>query len=75
MKFRTLADLSEGSYASVVAIALDFGTRERLAALGLKPGRRVQVLRRVGCDGPLQVRIDHTDFVLRGASASQITVL
>ena len=60
--------------ARIVRINSDFDVRERLVALGLRPGRRVQVVRRLGARGPIQVRVDHTDFVVRAAEASAIDV-
>jgi ferrous iron transport protein A len=73
-KFLPLALAPAQSGAWVRSIVLDFGTRERLAALGLKPGRRIEVVRRIGRDGPLQVRIGQTDIVLRAQEAAQIDV-
>ena len=69
-----LAALEPRRPARVTALDLDFAVRERLAALGLRAGRRLQVVRRVGTKGPLQVRIDHTDLILRAAEAGCIRV-
>ena len=71
---RSLAKLGVAWFATVRALEVDFPVRERLAALGLKPGRRVQVMRRRGTGGPIQVRIGHTDLVLRAADAERIAV-
>lgn len=58
----------------MTALNLDFAVRERLAALGVRIGRRLQVVRRVGSSGPMQVRVDHTDLILRAAEAGGIEV-
>ena len=69
-----LAALPPRQQAVVTTLDLEFAVRERLAALGLRIGRRLQVVRRVGDRGPLQVRIDHTDLILRRAEADRIAV-
>jgi ferrous iron transport protein A len=60
--------------ARILRINSEFDVRERLLALGLRPGRCVQVIRRLGRLGPLQVRVDHTDVVVRAIDAAHIEV-
>ncbi len=60
--------------AVVTALDLEFAVRERLAALGVRIGRRLHVVRRAGASGPMQVRIDHTDLILRRSEALRIAV-
>ena len=74
MSTLALAALEPQQDAVVTALDLDFSVRERLAALGMRIGRRLHVVRRVGSVGPLQVRIDHTDLILRRAEADRIQV-
>lgn len=69
-----LAALEPHQHAVVTALDLEFAVRERLAALGVRIGRKLQVVRRVGASGPMQVRIDHTDLILRRSEASRIEV-
>jgi ferrous iron transport protein A len=69
-----LAALPPQRPAVVTTLDLEFAVRERLGALGLRIGRRLQVVRRAGGRGPLQVRIDHTDLILRRAEADRIAV-
>jgi ferrous iron transport protein A len=69
-----LAALEPRQHAVVTALDLEFAVRERLAALGVRIGRRLHIVRRVGSSGPMQVRIDHTDLILRAAEASRIQV-
>jgi len=69
-----LSALEPRQHALVTALDLEFAVRERLAALGMRIGRRLQVVRRIGASGPMQVRIDHTDLILRTAEASHIQV-
>jgi ferrous iron transport protein A len=74
MSLRPLLSLAADCRATIRHVNVEFALRERLAALGLKPGRCVQIVRRLGAGGPLQVRIDHTDIVLRAADAALIEV-
>jgi len=70
----TLTDLAPEQRAVVTHLTLDFAVRERLAALGMRVGRKLQLVRRIGPNGPMQVRVDHTDLILRAAEARQIGV-
>lgn len=46
----------------------------RMAALGLRPGRRVEVIRTAPLKGPLQIRIGHTELMIRRTDAAKICV-
>ncbi len=46
----------------------------RMAALGLRPGRRVEVVRTAPLKGPLQIRIGHTELMIRRIDAAKICV-
>lgn len=70
----TLSNLGDDDRATIVRVHGEFALRERFAALGVRPGRTIRVMRRLGTRGPLQVRVDHTDLVLRAADAAQIDV-
>lgn len=70
----SLATLATATPAVVTRLDVEFALRERLFALGLRVGRTIRVVRRFGRKGPLQVRIDHTDMILRGAEAARIQV-
>jgi ferrous iron transport protein A len=45
---------------------------ERMAALGLLPGRRVVLLRRAPFGGPLHLRIGPTELMIRRADARAV---
>ena len=70
----TLNQLTPSEMATVLAIDLPFELRERLAALGVKAGRRLSLVHRLGAHGPLQVRAGSTDFILRAREAAGIKV-
>jgi len=74
MSILALAALEPQQNAVVTALDLEFAVRERLAALGVRIGRTLLVVRRAGSSGPLQVRIGHTDLILRRSEADRIQV-
>ena len=69
-----LADLPTGATATVQALAADAGLRQRLEALGLRPGQSVQVLRRGWWSGPLHVRVGMTELMLRRGDAARVSL-
>lgn len=60
-----LADLPAGASGVIGAISAEHELRLRMYALGLMPGRRVQVVRRAPFHGPMQVRSGHTCLLIR----------
>ena len=66
---RALAHLAPGQEAPITALHAGEALQHRLAALGFRVGKRVQLVRRAAFNGPLQVRIDHTDVIIRRADA------
>jgi Fe2+ transport system protein FeoA len=69
-----LHHLTAGDDATVTAIHADTALRSRLAALGIRIGQRVRLIRKGVLAGPLHVRLGTTDVILRRRQASQITV-
>ncbi len=58
--------------ASIVSVSASGMALERMAALGLQPGRRVAMLRRAPFGGPLHLRIGPTELMIRRADARAI---
>jgi len=58
----------------VVDLAVDMGLRHRLQALGLRPGQRVQVLRRAWWAGPIHLRVGMTELMLRRRDAARVSI-
>jgi ferrous iron transport protein A len=58
----------------VVDLAVDKGLRHRLQALGLRPGQRVQVLRRAWWAGPIHLRVGMTELMLRRRDAACVSI-
>lgn len=46
----------------------------RMAALGMRPGRRLEVIRIAPLKGPLLIRIGYTEFMIRRTDAEKISV-
>ncbi|MDR3393276.1 MAG: FeoA family protein [Sulfuriferula sp.] len=57
--------------------AIDAGSEltRRMSALGLRLGRRVEVIRIAPWKGPLQIRIGHTELMIRRVDAAKINIL
>ncbi len=71
----TLSDLPTGMPATVLALHVGMEQGRRMAGMGLRPGMHVRVIRRSPFSGPLQVRVGHTDIILRRSDASRIEVV
>lgn len=69
-----LSDLPPGLVAKVSHLDVGQEYRRRMAGLGLRPGVTIRVIRRSPLDGPLQVRVGHTDIILRKSDAARILV-
>lgn len=70
----SLAVLRRGQAARVVALGGESGLRHRLQALGLRPGQRVQVLRRAPWGGPIHLQVGMTELMLRRRDAARVAV-
>ncbi len=70
----TLIDLQPGVTATIIALHVGLEHARRMAALGLRPGARIRVVRLSPLKGPLQVRAGHTDLILRRSDAARIEV-
>lgn len=69
-----LIDLHPGDDATVAAVHGDAPLRQRLAALGVRPGRPLRLVRRGALAGPLHLRVGTTDLILRRRHAHAILV-
>ena len=71
---RPLTDLRPGSTAVVASLTADPGLRQRLEALGLRPGQPVQMLRRGWWSSPLHVRVGMTELMVRRRDAACVAL-
>jgi ferrous iron transport protein A len=70
----SLNTLQPGESAVISAVSADEILHHRLAALGFRIGREIQLIRRGWFRGPLQVRIGTTEIILRRADADKIRI-
>jgi ferrous iron transport protein A len=70
----TLALLQPGDIATIVSIHAEEALHQRLLALGFRSGKQIELIRKAGFSGPLQVRIGTTDILLRRNEAAKVKV-
>ncbi|OGA20080.1 MAG: hypothetical protein A3G25_14230 [Betaproteobacteria bacterium RIFCSPLOWO2_12_FULL_63_13] len=70
----TLDALHPGETGTILALHTGAELYRRLAALGLRVGKHVRILRRGRFAGPLHVRVGTTDLMLRPSDACCIQV-
>jgi ferrous iron transport protein A len=71
----TLNDLNTETCGVITDIHAGQELRRRLCGLGLRQGIRVRVVRRSPLNGPMQIRVGHTDLILRRADAKNIDII
>lgn len=69
-----LETLEPGATATIAALHTDRALSYRLAALGFRIGKSIEVIRLGRFSGPLHVRIGATDIMLRRREAQKIEV-
>lgn len=69
-----LADLPPGAPATITVMNVGQDCRRRMAGMGLRPGVGIRIIRQSPLRGPLQVRVGHTDLILRRSEAARIEV-
>jgi ferrous iron transport protein A len=70
----SLAALANGQTGRFARADVDGDLQARLCALGLVPGKVVQVMRRAAFGGTLHLKVGSTEFMLRPGEASGIWV-
>ena len=70
-----LSALLPGEQATIRLIDAEEGLFHRLAALGFRTGKRIEMIRRARFGGPLHVRIGTTEIILRKSEAVRIKII
>ena len=70
----SLSTLKPGEFAVIAALHTDDALYHRLAAMGFRIGKNIELVRRAKFSGPLHVRIGTTDIMLRRVDAQHIDV-
>ncbi len=68
----TLNLLQAGEVAKIASVSADEALKARISGLGLRIGQEVAVIRRARMGGPLQIRVGHTDILMRPEQANLI---
>ena len=68
----TLANLKPGQSGVIQAIHSEQALYYRLAAMGFRIGKKIEVIRNASFSGPLHVRVGSTDIMLRRKEAQHI---
>ena len=68
----TLNRLNTGEVAKIASVTADEAVKARIHGLGLRIGQEVAVIRRASMGGPLQIRVGHTDVLMRAEQADLI---
>jgi ferrous iron transport protein A len=74
VSIQNLSSLKPGETAHISNIDADDSLFHRLAALGFRHGKKIELVRCASFNGPLHVRIGSTDIILRRTEASRIQV-
>jgi len=69
-----LSSLKPGEFAIIAALHTEEALYHRLAAMGFRIGKPIELVRRAQFSGPLHVRIGTTDIMLRRSDAQCIDV-
>lgn len=69
-----LAALKPGQSGTITGMRFERAFAFRLAAMGFRIGKRIQVIRGARFAGPLHIRIGSTDIMLRRNEAQHIDV-
>ena len=70
----TLADLSPGQSAEVVAVSGDPALVQRLYEMGLLEGEHIEVVARAPLGDPIEIRFGNSRLSLRKAEAANVAV-
>ena len=70
----TLNLLKLGEVAKIASVSADEALKARISGLGLRIGQEVAVIRRARMGGPLQIRVGHTDILMRAEQANLINL-
>lgn len=75
MHTTNLSALEPGQTATITSIHVEEDLHHRLAAMGFRVGKQIQMVRRAHFAGPLHVRIGTTELMIRRKEARNIDVL
>jgi ferrous iron transport protein A len=71
----TLDHFQVGQLGRITEIDADTDLKQRLAALGLREGFTVRVLRKASFGGPMHVRVGTTEVIMRRIEAKRLVAV
>lgn len=69
-----LSSLKPGESGIITGLIAEACLEQRLLALGFRPGKRVEILRKAWLKGPLHVRVGMTEVMVRCRDAQVIKI-
>jgi len=70
-----LSTLKPGELATIAALNAETDLYYRLAAMGFRVGKQIEIIRHARFSGPVHVRIGTTEVMLRLTEAMKIDVM
>jgi len=64
-----------GELGEIASIQADTDLKQRLSALGLRPGCTFRVLRKASFGGPMHVRVGTTEVIMRLKEAKRVLAM
>ena len=64
-----------GQQGEIASIQADTDLKQRLSALGLRPGCTFRVLRKASFGGPMHVRVGTTEVIMRLKEAKRVLAM
>ena len=69
-----LTQLAPGRVARISELHAAEALQHRLAALGFRIGKQILMVRQAAFNGPLHIRIDQTDIIIRRIDAESVNI-
>jgi ferrous iron transport protein A len=72
---QTLTSLHVGQVATIQSLHVEPNFQFRLNGLGFRIGKSIKIIRKAPFNGPLHLKLDNTEVMLRQHDAANIKVL
>ncbi len=72
---QTLTSLQVGQSATIHALHVEANFQFRLNGLGFRIGKSIKIMRSAPFNGPLHLKLDNTEVMLRQQDAAKIEIL
>lgn len=72
---QALTSLQIGQTATIYALHVELNFQFRLNGLGFRIGKSIEIMRMAPFNGPLHLKLDNTELMLRRQDADKIEIL